>query len=94
MLIKYDLALHLCPNEKLKSKDRSEIYAKNKHRKGWIVLAKKYNKSRKQKPNYSNRGMTNVNVEAGADLEVEREFKDNACERTTGSICDRTNKKR
>jgi len=59
-----------------------------------LCWQKKYNKSRKQKPNCSKRGMTNVNVDAGADLEVEREFRDNACERTTGSICDRTNKKR
>lgn len=57
-------------------------------------MAKKHNKGRKQKPNYSKRGMTNVNVETGADLEVGRELKDNSCVSTDSSIYERNIKKK
>lgn len=57
-------------------------------------MAKKHNKGRKQKPNYSKRGMTNVNVESGADLEVGRELKDNSCVSTNSSIYERNIKKK
>ncbi len=67
---------------------------KIKCKKGGIVLAKKYNKSRKQKPNYSKRGITNVNVEAGADLEMEQKLTDKACISSENSICERTLKKK
>lgn len=56
-------------------------------------MAKKHNKSRKQKPNYSKRGMTNVNVEASADLELGRDFKDKSCAQNDIS-CEPNRKKR
>jgi len=39
-------------------------------------VAKKHNKSRKQKPNYSKRGMGNLRVEAGTDLELGEKNKE------------------
>ncbi len=66
---------------------------KIKCKKGGIVLAKKYNKSRKQKPNYSKRGMTNVNVEAGADLELGRDLSDKTFKRND-NICERNPRQR
>jgi len=47
-------------------------------------LAKKYNKSREQKPNYSKRGknLDNIQVEAGRDFDLEekiREQRNSAC---------------
>ncbi|MEW5922217.1 MAG: hypothetical protein AB1796_15000 [Bacillota bacterium] len=56
-------------------------------------MAKKYNKSRKQKPNYSKRGMTNVNVEAGADLELGRDLSDKTFKRND-NICERNPRQR
>ena len=67
---------------------------KIKCKKGGIVLAKKHNKSRKQKPNYSKRGITNVNVEAGADLELGQKLTDKTCMNNDKNICDRTSKKK
>lgn len=57
-------------------------------------MAKKYNKGRKQKPNYSKRGIPNVNVEAGVDLELGKELKDSTCVSADNSICERSIKKR
>ena len=47
-------------------------------------MAKKYNKSREQKPNYSKRGkkLDNIQVEAGREFDFEekiREQRNNAC---------------
>ena len=57
-------------------------------------MAKKHNKSRKQKPNYSKRGITNVNVEAGTDLDLEEKLTDKSCVSSDNSICERTLKKK
>ncbi len=57
-------------------------------------MAKKHNKSKQQKPNYSKRGITNVNVEAGADLEMEKKLIDKNCISNDNSICERTSKKK
>jgi len=67
---------------------------KIKCKKGGIVLAKKHNKSRKQKPNYSKRGISNVNVEAGADLELGQKLTDKTCVSNDNSICERAPKKK
>ncbi len=57
-------------------------------------MAKKHNKSKQQKPNYSKRGITNVNVEAGADLDLEQKLNDKACVNTDNSTCNnKLNKK-
>ena len=34
-------------------------------------MGKKYNKGRKQKPNYSKRGIKNVNTELGEELSID-----------------------
>jgi hypothetical protein len=39
-------------------------------------LAKKYNKSRKQKPNYSKKGLQNVQMETSSDLDLESGLKE------------------
>ncbi len=57
-------------------------------------MAKKHNKSKQQKPNYSKRGITNFNAEAGADLDLEQNLKDNTCVSTDNSICKQTPKKK
>ncbi len=57
-------------------------------------MAKKHNKSKQQKPNYSKRGITNVNVEAGADLDLEQKLNDKACLSNDNSTCNnKLNKK-
>lgn len=38
-------------------------------------MAKKYNKGRKQKPNYSKRGMGNFHVELGSETNIEEKVK-------------------
>ncbi len=38
-------------------------------------MAKKYNKGRKQKPNYSKRGLINPRVEFGSDFDIEDSLK-------------------
>lgn len=48
-------------------------------------MAKKYNKRKEQKPNYSKRGkrLNNIQVEAGKDFDLEdklQEQRDNACD--------------
>ncbi|MGI6308401.1 MAG: hypothetical protein ACOX1X_07390 [Dethiobacteria bacterium] len=39
-------------------------------------MAKKYNKSRKQKPNYSKRGRGSFNVETASDFDLESKITD------------------
>ncbi len=55
-------------------------------------MAKKHNKSRKQKPNYSKRGMNNVNLEAGTELELGQGITDKSCSRNEIS-CERPKKR-
>ncbi len=57
-------------------------------------MAKKHNKSKQQKPNYSKRGIANVNLEAGADLDLEQKLKDKDCVSNDSSICDNKLKKK
>lgn len=39
-------------------------------------MAKKYNKSRKQKPNFSKKGLQNVQMETSSDLDLESSLKE------------------
>jgi len=39
-------------------------------------VAKKYNKSRQQKPNYSKRGKESYRVEAGTEFDLEGKIKE------------------
>ncbi len=39
-------------------------------------MAKKYNKSREQKPNYSKRGRDNYRIEAGTDFDLDSKLKE------------------
>ncbi len=39
-------------------------------------MAKKYNKSRKQKPNYSKKGLQSVQMETSSDLDLESSSKE------------------
>lgn len=50
------------------------------------MLAKKYNKSRKQKPNYSKRGVQNVQMEAGSEFDLESNIKEQ--KNKSQSFCD------
>jgi len=61
--------------------------------KGGIKLAKKYNKGREQKPNYSKRGkrIDNTKMEASRDFDFEeklRQEKNNICD-SDSSLCSR-----
>jgi len=40
------------------------------------MLAKKYNKGRKQKPNYSKRGIQNVQLETSSEFDLESSLKE------------------
>jgi len=40
------------------------------------LVAKKYNKSREQKPNYSKRGRDSYRVEAGTDFDPDSKLKE------------------
>lgn len=50
------------------------------------MLAKKYNKSRKQKPNYSKRGVQNVQMETSSEFDLESNLKEQ--KNKSQSFCD------
>lgn len=57
-------------------------------------MAKKHNKGKKQKPNYSKRGIKNANIDTGTNLELGQDLTDKNCLSNDDSICERIPKKK